>query len=81
MSGQNSDSDFLVPAWNFANNIAAIANYPKVIFFSNWNVLQVWKNMLFGSKLKQKWIQGQISESVQCKIMKFSTVEISMYGN
>ena len=31
--GQNSDSDFLVPAWNFANNIAAIANYPKVIVF------------------------------------------------
>ena len=33
MGGQNSDSDFLVPAWNFANNIAAIANYPKVIGF------------------------------------------------
>ena len=31
--GQNSDRDFLVPAWNFANNIAAIANYPKVIVF------------------------------------------------
>ena len=31
--GQNSDSDFLVPAWNFANNIAAIAYYPKVIVF------------------------------------------------
>ena len=31
--GQNSDSDFVVPAWNFANNIAAIANYPKVIVF------------------------------------------------
>ena len=31
--GQNSDSDFLVPAWNFANNIAVIANYPKVIVF------------------------------------------------
>ena len=33
MGGENSDSDFLVPAWNFANNIAAIANYPKVIVF------------------------------------------------
>ena len=33
--GQNADSDFLVPAWKFANNIAAIANYPKVIVFSN----------------------------------------------
>ena len=33
--GQNFDSDFVVPAWNFANNIAAIANYPKVTVFSN----------------------------------------------
>ena len=33
--GQNSDSDFLVSAWNFANNIAVIANYPKGIVFSN----------------------------------------------
>ena len=34
--GQNSDIDILVPAWNFANNIAAIANYPKVfVFFSD----------------------------------------------
>ena len=31
--GQNSDGDFLVPAWNFANNIAVIANYPKLLFF------------------------------------------------
>ena len=31
--GQNSDSDFLVPTWNFTNNIAAIASYPKVFFF------------------------------------------------
>ena len=31
--GQNSDSDFLVPAWNFANNIAVIATYPQVIAF------------------------------------------------
>ena len=38
--GQNSDSDFLVPAWNFANNIAVIANYPKLIVVSNRNVLQ-----------------------------------------
>ena len=30
---KNSDSDFLVPAWNFVNNIAAIANYPNVIVF------------------------------------------------
>ena len=33
--GQNSDSDFLVTAKNFANNIAVIANYAKVIDFSN----------------------------------------------
>ena len=35
LSRGGSDSDFLVPAWNFANNIAVIANYPKVIVFSN----------------------------------------------
>ena len=36
VGGQKSDSDFLVPAWKFANNIAAIANYQKIIdFFSN----------------------------------------------
>ena len=31
--GQNSDSPFLVPVRNFANNIAAIANYPKIFVF------------------------------------------------
>ena len=31
--GQNSDTDFLLPEWNSANNIAAIANYPKTISF------------------------------------------------
>ena len=47
--GQNSDSDFLVPAWNFANNIAAIANYPKIIVVSQLKCLPgmkdyaVWK--------------------------------------
>ena len=60
--GQNSDSDFHLLAWNFANNIIVIAKNPKVVVFSNWNVLQEWKNMLFGCKLKQKWIQGQLSQ-------------------
>ena len=36
-SGRNSDSDFLMPAWNFANNIAAIVNYSKVIGFFQLN--------------------------------------------
>ena len=37
--------------------------------------------MRFGGKLKQKYSNTRPSESVQCEIMKFKTVEISMHGN
>ena len=35
--GKNSDSDFLVPAWNFANNFASLANFPQLIEFFRSN--------------------------------------------
>ena len=61
---QDSDSDFLVPAWNFANNTAAIANYPKVIVLFPIEMSSRCEKYAFGSNLKQNWIQGLISESV-----------------
>ena len=53
--GQNSDSDFLVPAWIFANNITEIASYPKVIVFFQLKCPPGMKKyVFFGSFLKQK---------------------------
>ena len=55
---------FLCQHKTLQNNIAVIANYPKVVvFFSNSEMSsRNEKNMLFDIKLKQKWIQGHLSQ-------------------
>ena len=52
--GQHSDNDFLVSAWNFANNVTATANCQTVIVSFQLKCPPGVKIMLFGSNLKQK---------------------------